>query len=123
MDVSELVTSDSGLTLVGAFLGGLWTLFKSQSWYRRIRQRRYFKAIQALEAGVEQTYRTYVRAIKESREDGQLTDEERHQARALARDAAVQFAETQGIDVFHELGADYLDLWIAKLVKRLKSGA
>ena len=37
--------------------------------------------------------------------------------------ASIRFGETQGVDVLRELGAEYIDLWIAKLVKGLKSDA
>ena len=45
------------------------------------------------------------------------------EARRRARDASIEFGRTQGIDVLRELGGEYIDLWIAKLVKRLKQGA
>lgn len=107
-------------TALGA-LGALWTAFRSSDWLSRMKNERFRKALEALEAGVEQTYRTYVRALKAGREDGKLTDEERRQARALARETAMAFGRTQGIDVLEALGRDYVDLWIAKLVKNFKS--
>lgn len=70
---------------------------------------------------MELTYRTYVRAIKESREDGKLTEEEMRNARRRAREAAIQFGRTQGVNVLRELGTEYIDLLIAKLVKQFKS--
>ncbi len=122
MSIADIVHSESGLTLVGAALGALWTFFKSRDWYQGVRQQRYCRAVQALEAGVEQTYRTYVRAIKDSREDGKLTEAEMRDARSLARQTALEYGRTEGIDVLAELGDAYLDLWTAKLVKRMKKG-
>jgi hypothetical protein len=120
MRLEDVLTSDPGLTTLGALLGSLWAFFRSSDWYQRARTRRYHKALLALEAGVEQTYREYVRSVKESREDGRLTDEEQRRARELARQSAVEFGRTQGVDVLRELGDNYLDLWIAKLVRKLK---
>ncbi len=120
MSVAEVLSSEAGLTILGTLLGGLWTFFKSRDWYVRARRRRYAKALDALEAGVERTYRTYVRELKASRADGRLTQAEMRHARRLARDQAIEFGRTQGIDVLRELGEGYLDLWIAKLVKKLK---
>jgi hypothetical protein len=120
MTITDLLSSETGLTLVATVFGGLWAAFRSTEFYERARSRRYYRAVQALEAGVEQTYRTYVRAIKEAREDGRLTDDEQRNARTLARQTAVEFARRDGIDVVRELGEEYLDLWIARLVKKLK---
>lgn len=122
MSLADVISSESGLTLVGAVVGAMWAAFKSSDWYENARSRRYAKAVEALEAGVEQTYRTYVQAIKAAREDGKLTDEEKRQARELAREAAIEFGRTRGVDVLREVGAEYVDVWIAKLVQRLKNG-
>lgn len=122
MSLISALNSGFGLTLVTAILGSIWTAFRSTDFYRRARSERYGEAVQALEAGVELTYRTYVRAIKESREDGKLTKEEMRLARQRAREAAIQYGRTRGIDVLRELGSDYVDLLIAKLVKNLKKG-
>ena len=123
MQLKEFLGSEPGLTMLGCALGAIWTFFRGQSWYQRARGRRYQKALTALEAGVEQTYDVYVRAIKEAREDGTLTDDERRRARRLARDAAEEFGETQGVDVVRELGEDYLDLWMTRIVNKLKPAA
>lgn len=120
MSVIGNIGSGLGLTLVTAVLGSIWTAFRSSELYRRTQDQRYSEAMQALEAGVELTYRTYVRAIKESREDGKLTLEEMRLARRRAREAAIEFGRTRGVDVLRELGGEYVDLLIAKLVKKLK---
>jgi vacuolar-type H+-ATPase subunit E/Vma4 len=86
-----------------------------------LRRRRFQAAIQALEAGVEETYRTYVQALKESRADGRLTPEECRRARERARERAIEIARAQGLNLLRELGPEYLDLWIARLVKKLKN--
>ena len=120
MTIPQLLTSDSGLTLVGAAVGAVWTAFRSTSLYQRMQQRRHQKALLALEAGVDQTYRTYVQALKQARADGKLTPEEAAEARQRARAAAIEFGRTQGVDVLREVGEQFIDLAIAKLVKRIK---
>ena len=120
MTLSDVLSSETGLAVAGTVLGGIWTVFRSSEWYQRVQRQRYSKSLQALEAGVELTYRTYVQAIKEARADGKLTAEEASEARRRARDAAVEFGRTQGLDVLRELGGANIDLWISKCVKRLK---
>lgn len=122
MSLDTVLTSDAGLTLVGAVVGSVWTLLKSSAWFTARRERRTAQALQALEAGVEQTYRSYVRAIKEGREDGRLTAAERTRARMMARERAIVLAREQGVDLLRAVGEDYLDVWIAKMVQRLKRG-
>lgn len=123
MNLTALITSEAGLTLVGTLLGGIWTFFRSRDWYRDAQREKYVKALRALEAGVELTYRTYVRAIKRGRRDGTLTDDEVRRAREEARRAALRFGRTAGIDVVRELGEPFIDLWITKLVQRAKRAA
>jgi hypothetical protein len=120
MSIAQIITSEAGLSLVGAVFGGLWTLFKSLDFFNFLRRRRFNKALRILEAGVEETYRTYVRAIQGGRADGRLTDAERQRARELARDRAIRIARNEGVDLIRTLGEDFLNLWIAKLVNRLK---
>jgi hypothetical protein len=121
MTILDILNSEGAITLVGGILGAVWTAFRSQEWYQRASRRRFAKALQALEAGVEQVYRTYVRAIKVAREDGALTDDEAERARRLAKRRAIEFGRTTGVDVVRELGEEYLDLWISKLVRRAQN--
>lgn len=120
MSIMGLLQSETVLMIGGALFGALWAWFKGRDWFARLRQRRLREALRALEAAVEETYREYVRDIKESRADGGLTLEEQAQARQYARDRAVEIAREQGIDLVRALGAAYLDLWISRIVKKLK---
>ncbi|MDZ4861563.1 MAG: hypothetical protein SGI88_21530 [Candidatus Hydrogenedentes bacterium] len=121
-DLNNII-SEPALTSLGAVLGGLWTFFKASDWFQRARQQRFAEAITALEAGVQQTYDVYVRAVKDGSSDGKLSSEERRRARELARDAAVAFGRTKGIDVLTAIGHDYVDVWITKLVHQKKAMA
>lgn len=114
------IISEPALTSLGAILGGLWTFFKASDFFQRAKAQRFAEAITALEAGVQQTYDVYVRAVKESSADGKLSSEERRRARELARDAAIAFGRTKGIDVLTAIGHDYIDVWITKLVNQRK---
>ena len=120
MSIASILGSEPVLTLVGTAMGTIWTIVKSSEWYSRRRNRRYHDAILSLEAGVDQTYRTYVQSIKEGREDGRLTKEERRRARQLARQTAVRYGQTTGVDVLRELGDDFIDVWIGRMVRRMK---
>jgi hypothetical protein len=121
MSIGHVLGSETGLTLVATLFGAAWAAVRSSAWYQAWKGKRYAKALEALEAGVELTYRTYVRSIKDARSDGKLTDEEMSQARNQAREAAVAFGRAQGLDVISELGSEYIDLLIAKVVKKQKS--
>ena len=118
-DLNTLM-SEPALTTLGALAGGLWTFFKASDWYQRVQDNRLSGALSALEAGVQQTYDVYVRAIKDASADGKLSNEERRKARELARDAAVAFGRSRGIDVVGTIGRDYMDMWISKLVNQQK---
>ena len=122
MSFAEVQIPESALTLAAADLGAAWTFFKTSDWFERLRRKKLDRALEILEAAVEETYRTYVEAITLARADGKLTADERRQARALAQARAVAIGRAQGIDVLAALGREQVDLWIAKLVKGLKGG-
>ena len=109
------------LLALAAMLAALaWSFVKSTEWYERFRMDRRSKAMESLEAAVEDTYRRYVRSLKQANGGGPLTEEQRHKAREKARRKAEDFGARRGVDVVREIGADYLDLWTTKLVQRLK---
>lgn len=57
------------------------------------------EAIQAIGAGVTDTWRTYVKEIKDAREDGKLTDEEKKTARERAYKVALETAKGPGLNL------------------------
>ncbi len=120
MTLANILNSEMILSLTAAAAGLLWTALKGSDWFERVRQQRLDRAVLALEAAVEETYRDYVRALKSASEDGSLSPEEQRQARVQARERAVAIARAQGLDLAAILGSEYIDLWIGRLVKRLK---
>lgn len=118
--MDQFITEET-VTLVGAIFGLVWAFFRSQDWYKGLQEQRFGRALTALEAGVQYTYDTYVRAIKEASEDGKLTNTERRRARELARNTAINIGRTDGIDVIKEIGVDYINLWIERSVKEAKA--
>lgn len=75
----------------------------------------------AVEAGVTATYETYTKAIKASSADGKLTAEEAAQARALAREYAIYFMQTNGVDILKSYGAKMIDGLIEYFVGKSKA--
>lgn len=122
MSIMDLLESDAILTGIALLFATFWTLCKGSDWLVEHRHKRLREALRALEAGVEATYREYVRALKEQRPDGRLTLEEQQTARAYAKDRAEAIARVQGIDLMGVIGAEFIDLWICKLVRKLKTG-
>lgn len=111
---------DMGITLLGSAIGAVWAGFKSSEQYQRLERRRFQKALLALESGVERTYQAYVKAIKAGRADGHLTESEKARARSLARTRAIALAKEAGVDLLRTIGEDYVDVWIARLVRKRK---
>jgi hypothetical protein len=122
-ELVEQFALDWVVALVAAIVGAAWTFFKSRDVYQRMKQEKYFAAVEALEAGVEKTYRVYVEALKEAKADGKLTPEEKATARRKAVAYAQEFGRTRGIDVIEELGREYIPVLISKIVRLLKGRA
>lgn len=104
MVLAEVIQADQVVAAVGSLVGGLWAMFKTGDWFARVKKQRYYTAVEAVEAAVDATYRTYVQQLKQAREDGKLTAQEREQARSMARQTAVEYGRTAGVDVLKELG-------------------
>jgi hypothetical protein len=114
------IALDWVVALVGTIVAGAWTFLKSRDLYQEMRGQRYSVAMDALEAGVEKTYRVYVEALKKAKADGKLTPEEKAAARQRAVAYAQEFGRTRGIDVIEELGGEYIPVLIGKIVRALK---
>lgn len=104
-------------SIVG-LLGIGWLLHKMRDSIESIQRKRFEKALLALEAGVERTYQAYVKAIKNGRHDGRLTDPEKERARSLARARAIALCKDIGIDFLKVIGPDYVDIWIARIIAK-----
>lgn len=115
-----LLEAEMGITIVGALMAFLWTTFKSMDCLARRRHDRHTIALMAIEAGVEHSFQTYVKAIKAARGDGKLTHQERKHAQALALNTAIRVGRAQGINVVRELGREFLPVWISRMVRELK---
>lgn len=81
------------------------------------------KALEALEAGVRETYVTYVRQIKLAREDGKLTADERSFALQQALAYARRYAAEQGVDLLKFYGKEYLPVLVERIITGKKSAA
>ncbi len=122
MTLTSILTSDPALSLVAGVAGTLWAAVQSSSWFNRLNRDRVQRALRCVEAAVRQVYEEYVRAIKAASADGTLTDDERRRARELARDRAIAIARTDGIDLVATLGREHLDLWVERVLARVKRG-
>ena len=111
------IITDALLPAVVAIAGLLWGIVKR---WDKLADWKLTKAVECLEAGVQASYDSYVRAIKLASEDGRLTEEERKQARQLAIDAAKAYAASYGIDLVKTLGAEMLPVMIEKILSKLK---
>lgn len=76
-----------------------------------------------VEAGVNETWESFARDIKEKAHDGKLTREERREARLKARRFAIEKAKDEGIELVERMGSAALDNWIKRIVQEKKSAA
>ncbi len=118
--METLLESEMGLTIVGAAAASMWIAFRGIDWIAERRHARHNTALMAVEAGVEHSYQTYVKAVKAARSDGKLSSEERKHARALAQETALRVGRAQGVNVVQELGREFLPVWITRMVGELK---
>ena len=120
--VLEVIGLEWAVTILGSIVASVWTFFKSRELSESLKEEKHATAIEALEAGVEHTYRLYVESLKEGREDGKLTSEEKKLARQKALACAQEYGLTRGVDVIEQLGKEYIPVLIARIVRSLKGG-
>lgn len=73
-----------------------------------VRKWRVDKALECIAAGVQETHEEYVKQIKEAKEDGKLTVEERAIAMLLALEKAKRYALLAGFDLVKVFAEDRL---------------
>lgn len=118
--MDDLITSETFFTVVVALAGAALAWFKRTEVYAALQERKEARAWEALEAGVLKTWEVYVKAIRQSRADGKLTEEEKRQARAQAKRYAISYGTSVGVDVVKELGEHYMDAAIKRIVDEMK---
>ena len=118
---SDFIGNPVVQTVIVTILGGLWTLFKTSSWWDKIMNRRRQRALEVVEAAVWRTYEEYVRGMKQASENGKLSLNERREAQERARQNAVDYGMDRGIDIVAEYGEAYLMALINRVVARQKS--
>lgn len=118
--IVDLLSRPEVQTMVAGIIAMVFGFIKKQQWTQKWKLG---VALNAFEAGVMDSYETYVRAIKISREDGKLTDEERKEARKRAIDVAVALARSEGLDLVKFYGKEYIPVIIEKFVMKNKTAA
>lgn len=104
-------------TAVLGVLASAFLLMKRLAW---VEEWRVGLALDCLEAGVGETYESYVRTIKQGRADGKLTDAERAEARQRALTTAIEYARQHGVDLLSVYAKEMLPVLIEKFVKKSK---
>lgn len=104
-----------------AVLAALMAIVQAGFSFAKTKVIKFRRAIECVEAGVFNTYETYVKALKDAAADGKLTDDERKVARDLAINAAKTYAKNQGIELAKYIAEDYLPVLIDKFVQSRKT--
>ena len=79
-------------------------------------------AINALIAGVQISWDSIVRDLKDKSADGQLTEQERLEAQARATSKAMTIAKNQGIDLLKVFAKEEVPALIHRIIARRKKG-
>jgi len=80
-------------------------------------------ALAALEAGVQNTWVKFGKTLKQTATDGKLSDTEKDNLRAVARECAIELAKGAGKDMLIAWAKPYVDSLISRIVERRKAGS
>lgn len=123
----ELIQKPSVIELVLAVIALIGTFIANQIKNRYLKDKEEGEwervLYQAAEAGVQETYDSYVRQIKKASEDGTLTDEERQTALNKAIETAYSHARDRGYDLAKRYGPELLKSAIENVITGKKKEA
>ena len=115
--ILEFLISDAGSTIIIYVLGlGFAALLKLSF----IKKYKLEKGIQAIEAGVYETYLELVKHFKEANEGKSLTEEQRQSAMKSALSKAQEIGLKQGVNIAKLFGKEYLPVLVNKIVAKIK---
>ena len=118
--LTKVLSSEWFLELLAAVVAVIWALPRVSDWRERVRQGRLDSLMILAEQAVLETYHAYVEEIKRGREDGKLTLDEAHKARALAEAELLGLAADQFPNLAREYGTAGLEALIERAVGWLK---
>jgi len=119
---TSMLGQDQFFNIVATIVGMGWLWLQRNFHIDRKVDRKWDDILLYIEAGVMQTYQTFVKARKNASEDGTLTEEEKKLARQQAWTCATQYAQKDGINLLLEAG-DLAGVLIEKAVGNLKREA
>ncbi len=110
------------LAVGGAAIGAAFYFIKQVQWLKNLIENNQAArdAVEAIHAGVVDTYESYVKARKDASADGVLTEEEKKYARELAINKAMAVAKGPGLVFLKEAGAPLLNSLVQQVVNKLK---
>jgi len=117
---TSLMGQDQFFNLVVTVVGMGWLWLQRKFHIDRQTDRKWDDVLLYIEAGVMQTYQTYVKARKDASADGTLTEDEKKAARQQAWAFASHYAAKDGISLLKEAG-DLAGVLIEKAVGNLKT--
>jgi len=116
--ILELLQRPEAQTIVIAIIAFVFGMIKR---IQAVKKWKLGKALNAVEVGVTDTYKTYVRNLKDSAADGKLTKAEKEEAVKRAIEKAKQFAKDEGLDLLKYYSKEFLPVIIEKIVNRNKT--
>ena len=117
---TSILGQDQFFNIIATVLGMGWLWLQRSLNVDRKTDRKWDDILLYVEAGVMQTYQTFVKARKAGSDDGKLTEEEKKLARQQAWTCATQYASKDGINLLLEAG-DMAGVLIEKAVGNLKT--
>ena len=119
--IIDLALSEQGVTLLLWIAGIAFSALKGTEKWQSYTKGRYDKAVDAIFAGVKDTYHGQVEQIKATGQS--LTIEQKRSAREAAIRAATEYAAAKGIDLAKTVGQENLNVWVERAVLSLKGKA
>jgi len=116
--ILELLQRPEAQTIVIAVIAFVFGLVKK---IESVKKWKLGVALNSIEAGVMDTYKTYVRNLKDSNADGKLTKAEKEEALRRAIEKAKEFAKDEGLDLLKYYSKEFLPVIIEKIISRNKT--
>ena len=118
--IENLLGSELFVQLLASVIAAVWIASKSTGAIEWLKERKLHIVLEAVEVGVERTYKAYV---KQMRAGGQWDDTAKREALEHAKRYALEYAKHEGIDALKVVTDYYLEVLIEDVIRQRKSEA
>ena len=118
--LGDILGSEVFIQLLAAVIAAIWIAAKSTKAYEWAKAKKFDTLLEAVEVSVDEVYKEYVKSMKTN---GEWDESKKSVALDAARQRAIDYAKSEGIDALKLVTTRYLDVLIEDVIRERKKVA